>query len=155
MIEYYNFLFFEIYRHLCNLLLCRHEFAALPLLAHLQNFYFSYMVIFIIICFCCIGALGFIFNKRNTSVDYLIVPIFVYLCSFLSYFFDSFKKSIIISIRIIGYYSHSSINFGNLLPMRHFSGPIVLYRFEFKRISVSSFKLIASMFVKIAYLSNC
>lgn len=155
MVEYYNFLFFEIYCHLGNLLFCRHEFAALPLLTHLQNFYFSYMVIFIIICFCCICALGFIFYKRNISVDYFIIPIFVYLCSFFSYFFDSFKKSIIISIRIIGYYSHSSIDLGNLLPMRHFSRSIVLYRFEFKRISISSFKLIASMFVKIAYLSDC
>jgi len=113
------------------------------------------MIIFIIVSFCCICTLGFIFNKANTPIDNFIISILIDLCSFFSYFFDSFKESVIISIRIIGYYSHSSIDLGHLFPMRHLSRSIILNCFEFKRISISFFKFITSMLVEIAYLSDC
>ena len=138
MIEYTHFLFLEIDWHLSNLLLCWHQFTSLPLLTHLQNFDFSYMIIIIEVVFGCVNAFGFILDKSHTSRYNFIISVLVVFGSLLSDFLNSFDEAIMISIGIVGNNSHSSIDFNYLFPMWHFTRSIELNTLKFIRITIFS-----------------
>lgn len=154
MIERCHLFFLKIDRHLGNLLLCRHQFVSFPLLAHTENFHLSYVVVVVKIILSSVNALGLILYKGHTSTHYLIVSIFIILSCFLSNFFNSFDKTVVVTIRVVGNYSHPAVHLDHLLPVRQLSRPIILDCFKIKRISVSPLQLIASVFVKISQFFN-
>jgi len=96
------------------------------------------MVILVKILFGSIYFLFLIFYKCYTSASDVIISILIKLDCLLSNFFNSFNKTIMVSIRVIINDSHSSINLDNLFPMRHFSRAIQLNSFEFVRIPIFS-----------------
>lgn len=84
----------------------------------------------------------------------MIISILINFCGVLSNLFDSFNKSVMISVWIVGNNSHSTVDLDDLFPMRHFSRTIELNSFKFKGISISFLQLITPVFVYIPDFFN-
>ena len=150
MIVNIDFLFLEVVHHFGNLFFGVCLFISFPFLGHFQDLDFVDMIIIIKIIFGAVDGVRFIFDEDDTSADDFIISVFVYFSGLLSYFLDSFQKTIMITVRVEVYDSHAAIDFDELLPMGQFARTVVLNCLEFIGISVSSLEFIASVFVEIA-----
>ena len=110
------------------------------------------MVVIVEVIFSCVDAVLFVFVESDSSADNFIVSVFVYFCGFLSDIFDTFDKSVMISVGIVCNDTHSSINFDQLLPMRQLSRTIILNSLELIRVAIPPFEFVASVFVEIPEL---
>jgi hypothetical protein len=108
------------------------------------------MVIIIEIIFCCVDTISFIFGKGDSTVDNFIISVVIELGCFLSNFLYSFYEAIVVSIWVVTYDTHSSIDFDHLLPMWKFTWTVVLDRFEFVWVTVAALEFITAMFVEIS-----
>ena len=133
-----HFFFLEINQHFSYLLFHSYLLISLPLLSHLQYFHLVDMIIIIKVIFSSIDSIRLIFNKSNTSADHLIISIFIYLCCLFSYILYTLDQTVMISVWIVSYYPHSSVNFDHLLPVRQLSWTIILDCLKLIWVSISS-----------------
>ena len=118
MVVSYDFLFLEIYCHLGDLLFGWHQFASLPLLAHLQDLHLGHVVVIIKIVFGRVYCLRFVFNKINTPSNDLVISVLIQLSRLLSYLLYPLDESVVVPVGIEGYDPHASVDFDHLLPVR-------------------------------------
>ena len=123
MVKNCDFIFYEINWKLSDLFMWWFFLIFFELLCYFQNHYFFYMLIHVSIIFAGSVFLHIlaILSKSTASKNNTVISILIFLDSLLPNFLNSFNKPIMISVRIIGYSSESSINLHNFFPMWHFT----------------------------------
>jgi len=96
------------------------------------------MIVLVFIKLGSVAILSFSFHETNSFVNDLVISVLVELCCSFAYFLDTLDESVMVSVGIVGYHSHSSVDLDHLFPVGHLSRSIVFNCPELVRISVSS-----------------
>lgn len=154
MICDYHFLFLEVNCDFSYLLFGRLFRIFFKLSWHFMNTNFSNMIIIVKWIFSCVYFIFLSFAKSYTLRYQTIITIYIQFNRSLSNLFYSFYQAIWISIWVVIYDPHTTINLSNFFPMWHFSWAIIFNGFKLKWITIFSFKLVASMFIEVSNLTN-
>ena len=152
VVKHYHFFLLKIDSHFGDLFFGGEQLTSFPLLTHLEHSHLIDMIIFVVVDLGSVNAFRFVLDECNTTVDDLIIPIFIYFCCFFSNFLNAFDKAIPVTIRIVSDDAHASVDFDHLLPVRHLARTVKLHSFKLIWVTVSPLQFITPVFVKVSNL---
>lgn len=152
VVKHYHFFLLEVDSHFGDLFLGGEQLASFPLLTHLEHSHFIDVIVFVVVNLGGVHAFRFVLDECNTTIDDLIIPILIDLGCLLANFLNALDEAIAITVGIVSDDAHATVNFDQLLPVRHLARTIKLHSFEFVGVAVSPLQFITPVLVKVSDL---
>jgi hypothetical protein len=98
------------------------------------------------------GGVVLVLPIIGLDAGWLIIPILIDLGCLLANFLNALDEAIAITVGIVSDDAHATVNFDQLLPVRHLARTIKLHSFEFVGVAVSPLQFITPVLVKVSDL---